>query len=60
MLKRIKNFPHFKEVLIGAGSGLVVLTLMLGGLVISSPDSDSNAASDVSASPSASEAPPRT
>ena len=60
MLKRIKNFPHFKEVFIGAGSGLLVLTLMLGGLVISSPGPDSNAASDVSAAPSASEAPPRT
>jgi len=60
VLNKLKNFPHFKEVFIGAGSGLLVLTLMLGGLVISSPASDSNSASDASPSPSVSEAPPRT
>ena len=60
MLDKIKNFPHFKEVFIGAGSGLLVLVLMLGGFVISAPSSDSNAADGASPSPSASVAPPRT
>ena len=55
MLNKIKSFPHFREVLIGAGSGLLVLTLMLGGLAFSSGNPESETSE--SATPSASSSP---
>lgn len=60
MLNRLKNFPHYKEVFIGAGSGLLILTLMIGGLAFSTPAPEPSASESASPSPSASEAPLRT
>ena len=60
MVNRLKNFPHYREVLIGAGSGLIVLTLLLGGLAFTPGSASPNASSSASPSPSASAAPMRT
>lgn len=60
MVNRLKNFPHYREVLIGAGSGLVVLTLLLGGLAFTPGSASPTASSSASPSPSASGAPMRT
>lgn len=60
MRNRLKNFPHYREVLIGAGSGLIILTLMIGGLAFSSGAPEPQASASASASPSASKAPLRT
>ena len=58
LLNRLKNFPHYKEVFIGAGSGLLILTLMIGGLAFST-EAPEPVASE-SASPTPSQAPIRT
>ena len=60
MVNRLKNFPHYKEVLIGAGSGLIVLTLLLGGLAFTPGSAEPTASESASPSPSASQAPLRT
>ena len=60
MVNRLKNFPHYKEVLIGAGSGLIVLTLLLGGLAFTPGSAQPTASESASPSASASEAPMRT
>ena len=60
MVNRLKNFPHYKEVLIGAGSGFVVLALLLGGLAFTPGTASPNASTSASPSPSASQAPMRT
>jgi serine-type D-Ala-D-Ala carboxypeptidase/endopeptidase (penicillin-binding protein 4) len=60
LVNRLKNFPHYKEVLIGAGSGLVVLTLLLGGLAFTPGSASPTASSSASPTPSASQAPIRT
>lgn len=58
MFNRFRDFPHFREVFIGAGSGLLVLTLMLGGFAFSAGTPQPIASA--SASASASTAPVRT
>jgi D-alanyl-D-alanine carboxypeptidase/D-alanyl-D-alanine-endopeptidase (penicillin-binding protein 4) len=58
LLNKLKNFPHYKEVLIGAGSGLLVLTLMIGGLAFTSGTPQAEESPTPSASASA--APVRT
>ena len=60
MLNKIKNFPHYKEVLIGSGSGLLILTLMIGGLAFTSGTPQPEASASATASASASAAPNRT
>lgn len=60
MVNRLKNFPHYKEVLIGAGSGLIVLTLLLGGLAFTPGSAEPSASKSASPTPSASQAPLRT
>jgi serine-type D-Ala-D-Ala carboxypeptidase/endopeptidase (penicillin-binding protein 4) len=60
LLNRLKNFPHYKEVLIGAGSGLIVLTLLLGGLAFTPGSAEPTASESASPTPSASQAPVRT
>ena len=58
MLDKLKNFPHYKEVFIGAGSGLLVLTLMISGLAFTTGPTQPEASA--SPSESASVAPVRT
>ena len=60
MLNRLKNFPHYREVLIGAGSGLIVLSLLLGGLAFTPGSAEPNASASSSPTPSSSQAPIRT
>ena len=60
MVNRLKNFPHYKEVLVGAGSGLIVLTLLLGGLAFTPGSAEPAASASPSPTPSASQAPLRT
>ena len=60
MVNRLKNFPHYREVLIGAGSGLIVLTLLLGGLAFTPGSAVPNASESASPTASASQAPIRT
>jgi len=60
LVNRLKNFPHYREVLIGAGSGLIVLTLLLGGLAFTPGSAQPTAATSASPTPSASQAPMRT
>ena len=55
MVNRLKNFPHYREVLIGAGSGLIVLTLLIGGLAFTPGSAQPNASASPSPTPSASE-----
>jgi D-alanyl-D-alanine carboxypeptidase/D-alanyl-D-alanine-endopeptidase (penicillin-binding protein 4) len=59
LVNRLKNFPHYKEVLIGAGSGLIVLTLLLGGLAFTPGSAEPTASESASPTPSASQAPLR-
>jgi D-alanyl-D-alanine carboxypeptidase/D-alanyl-D-alanine-endopeptidase (penicillin-binding protein 4) len=60
LVNRLKNFPHYKEVLIGAGSGLIVLTLLLGGLAFAPGSAKPTASESASPTPSASRTPIRT
>lgn len=60
MVNRLKNFPHYKEVLIGAGSGLIVLVLLLGGLAFTPGTPGPSASESASPTPSESQAPMRT
>ena len=60
MVSRLKNFPYYKEVLIGSGSGLIVLTLLLGGLAFTPGTAEPTASSSPSPTSSASQAPMRT
>ena len=53
MAKLADKFPYLREVLIGSGSGLLVLTLIIGGFAISG--GSQNAGPTPSESPSASE-----
>jgi len=60
LVSRLKNFPYYKEVLIGSGSGLIVLTLLLGGLAFTPGTAEPTASSSPSPTSSASQAPMRT
>ena len=68
MSKLTDKFPYLREVLIGSGSGLVVLTLIIGGFAVSSdgqsaapaPSESPTETATVEPTPTASETPMKT
>jgi len=45
LAKATLGFPYFKQVLIGSGSGLLVLALIIGGFAVSAPEPEEPVAS---------------